>query len=221
MGPYSHFIMATRVITLVRPQDESEFYWGSIVPDIRYLAGMRRAQTHIDRLRIQEFITRYPHLKSFLQGYRLHCLMDEINLQEEVGKVFPLNVINWLFNGKITQQQITMLVELYFTQTVKTNLSINGGQNEVLAELGIQSSQTDLFLSAMQAYIHSPCLDTSYSTFQRLGIVNNSSIDRYMGAARNIQKSTLLRSLLLLGVKNAKLPRHAVAQVVKESLFQS
>jgi hypothetical protein len=63
MGPYSHFVMATRVITLVRPQDESEYYWGSIIPDIRYLAEMPRAQTHIDEQRIGEFTALYPQLK--------------------------------------------------------------------------------------------------------------------------------------------------------------
>ncbi len=213
MGPYSHFVIATRVITLVRPQDESEYYWGSIIPDIRYLAEMRRAQTHIDEQRIREFTVRYPHLKSFLQGYRLHCLIDEIDLQEVVGKTFPLNIINWMFKGKVAQSQLAMLVELYFLQTAPPGRSISGVHNEVLAELGITPAQVDIFLPAIQAYIHSPCFESIFSTFQHIGMLNTSGAEKYLKAARQLQKNVLLRNLLMAAVKHTDLDSIAVAYI--------
>ena len=214
MGPYSHFALANTVISLVRPENEGEYYWGSVAPDIRYLAGMRRAQTHIDEQRIREYIVRYPHLKSFLQGYRVHCLIDEIDLQEVVGKLFPLNIINWLSNGKISQPQIAMLVELYYLQTAHPGVqSMSGIQNEMLAELGIEPAHIDNFLSAMQEYIQSPCFETGYSTFQRIGMINNSRVEKYKSAARQLQKNALIRNFLMVGVKHADLTRLAVAHV--------
>ncbi len=195
------------------PEDESEYYWGSIIPDIRYLAEMPRAQTHIDVQCIQEFITRYPHLKSFMQGYRVHCLIDEIDLQEVVGKVFPLNVINWMFTGKISQPQIAMLVELYYLQTAHPNRSISGSHNEVLAELGITPAQVEIFLPAMQEYFQSPCFETVFSAFQRIGMVKNPRAEKYMKAARQLQKNALLRNLLMTAVKHTDLDNIAVAHV--------
>ena len=213
MGPYSHFVLAGKIESLVRPENEGEYYWGSIVPDIRYLAGMRRSQTHINEQRIREFITRYPHQKSFIQGYRVHCLLDEIDLQDVVGKVFPLNIINLMFNGKISQPQLAVLVEVYYLQTFPTDRPISGGQNEILAEMGIQSTHVDKFRSAMQEYFRSPCFESAFSTFQHLGMVDDSRAAKYMSAARKMQKYTLLRNLLLLGVKNADLNRLAIKHV--------
>jgi hypothetical protein len=213
MGPYSHFVMAHRVITLVRPQDESEYYWGSIIPDIRYLAEMRRAQTHIDEQRIREFALCYPHLKSFLQGYRVHCLIDEIDLQAVVGKAFPLNIINWMFKGKISQPQIAMLVELYYLQAAHSGQLISGSQNEVLAELGIKPAHVDIFLLAMQEYFQSPCFETVFSAFQRIGMVKNPRAEKYINAARQLQRNPLLLNLLMTAVKNSNLDRLAIAHI--------
>jgi len=188
MGPYSHFVLATRIKTLVKPENEGEYYWGSIIPDIRYLAQMRRAQTHLDEQRIRELIDRYPQLTSFLQGYRVHCLLDEIDLQEIVGKVFPLNILKSIFQKELSQQQITVLVELYFIQTVHTPQSIAGDHDEILAELGIKSTHTEKFSSAMQSYFDSPCFETALTTFRRLGMVDNSRIEKYISAASKLEK---------------------------------
>jgi hypothetical protein len=213
MGPYSHYFLANRIISLVRPENEGEYYLGSVVPDIRYLAGMRRAQTHIDAQRILEYSVRYPHLKSFLQGYRVHCLIDEIDLQKVVGKFFPLNIINMLSNEKISQPQITMLVELYYLQTAPLGQPLSGSQNEMLAELGVESTHIDNFVSAMREYIQSPSYETGFSTFQRIGMINSSRVEKYKGAAHQLQKNALFRNFLMLAVKNANLTQLAVAHV--------
>jgi hypothetical protein len=106
-----------------------------------------------------------------------------------------------------------MLVELYYLQTARPNRSISGAHNEVLAELGITPAQVDIFLPAMQDYVHSPCFETIFSTFQRIGMVKNPRAEKYLKAARQLQKNALLRNILLAAVKNTHLDRIALAHV--------
>ena len=62
MNPYSHYLLASKAAPLIQPDHPAEYYLGSIIPDIRYLAGIRREQTHLSRARIQEYRSAYPHL---------------------------------------------------------------------------------------------------------------------------------------------------------------
>ena len=77
MGPYSHYFLAAKLAPILKPGDPAAYHWGAIVPDIRYLAKIRRADTHLEQDRIREMAARYPHLSSFLLGYQVHCLIDE------------------------------------------------------------------------------------------------------------------------------------------------
>ena len=65
MNPYSHIVVASKVETLVHPENTQDYYWGAVAPDIRYLAAMQRWQTHIPSERIVSLISQYPDLKSF------------------------------------------------------------------------------------------------------------------------------------------------------------
>lgn len=89
INPYSHLVIAAKLEALVNPKDVQEYYWGAIAPDIRYLAAMQRQQTHIPSQRIVDFISQYPHLKSFLQGYLVHCIIDEIELDQIFSPNLP------------------------------------------------------------------------------------------------------------------------------------
>ena len=66
MNPYSHIVIASRLESLVQPQDPPEYYWGAVAPDMRYLAAMRRAQTHLSPQELVAFFDRYPRLESFV-----------------------------------------------------------------------------------------------------------------------------------------------------------
>ena len=96
MNPYSHIVIASKVEQQVAPVNASEYYWGAIAPDIRYLAGIPRHQTHISHQAIVVLIAQYPHLKSFLQGYLVHCLSDEIPLGEIFYQHLPFSILGCL-----------------------------------------------------------------------------------------------------------------------------
>jgi hypothetical protein len=99
MGPYSHYTLATRLEPSLQPENRKTYYWGAVAPDIRYLANMRREQTHLGLERINELKSYYPHLRSFLSGYQVHILTDQIDVSQAVGAAFQK--IGWIQNLRI------------------------------------------------------------------------------------------------------------------------
>jgi hypothetical protein len=213
MGPYSHFALAQQLITQLQPADPDSYSWGAIIPDIRYLAQMRRSQTHLPRERLREMCYTYPYLKSFLLGYQVHCLIDEIDVPEAVGMAFPLRCIQYLTRKPFSGQQIIMMVELYYLHAPVQSGWISGAYNEVLAELEIDPDMVWNFSGAMQQYIARPSTDTALAAFTRMGIVNHSRLDKYWRAFRSLENKPALKSLLFWSIRNARLDRRVTRHV--------
>ena len=213
MHPYSHYHLATRLETLIKPAQPGEYYWGAIFPDIRYLTGMPREHTHVPRDQFPAWFSQYPHLRSFLQGYQLHCLLDELNLVSIVSRAFPINLIQSVRRRKFSRQQITILVELHHQQTGAPLHEFCAGENEIAAGLGIEPSASQIFAQGMREYIAHPTLETALAAYQRLGMVADSRVEKVIGAAQWLERNPWLKALLLLGVKNSGIDRLAVEHV--------
>ena len=130
MNPYSHIVIASQLERQVAPENIPEYYWGTIAPDVRYLAGAQRHQTHISQAEIKQFNVQYPDLKSFLQGYSVHCLADEIDLEEVFDQHFPFSILK----SKLSRQHLAVILELFYFENSKTNQEVSGAYNEVLSK---------------------------------------------------------------------------------------
>jgi len=73
------------------------------------MKGMSRYQTHISSDEILDYLHRYLQLKSFLQGYLVHCLADQLEMPELMQQKFPLS---WQ-KDKLTSRQCTVILELF------------------------------------------------------------------------------------------------------------
>ena len=209
MNLYTHYVLAARLASQIQLENQAEYAWGAIVPDIRYLAGLPRSQTHLPKEKIQALADRYPHLRPFLQGYRVHCALDEIDLTRTVGRAFPIQLVSQVLRKKLTSQHLAVLVELYYLRTAQIKGEISGAANEVLAGMGISSQHARDFADVARAYLESPSMDTAMSAFQRLGFAEDTRVEKYMAAFRSMQRNALLLNMLLLGVKNARLEQQA------------
>ncbi len=203
MGPYSHYLIASQLEPFVKPGQPGEYYFGAVIPDVRHLAGLRRNQTHLSREKIRDCQSEYPDLKSFLLGYQVHCLIDEIDVAKVVSTAFPFNMLKAVRRKNFSQQQITMLIELFFAQSTRVEPRLAGSHNAMLSNLGITADQTEKFAGAIQAYIVAPSFQTALSAFQKYWYIENSRVDRYMQIFRTIEKNRIIKSLLFMGIKNA------------------
>jgi hypothetical protein len=213
MGPYSHYFLAQKLEARLQPDQPAEYYWGAVIPDIRYLAQMHRSHTHLSQERLSELAGCYPHCKSFLLGYQVHCLIDQIDLSPLINAAFPMNVIKRVLRRNFTPQQITMLVEFYYLQIPIPAAKMSGSLNEILHELGITPQQTSLYFQGMQEYIQSHSLDAAISTYQKIFMLENNRLDKYMKAYEAIKKRKLVNALFMLSVKNAALEQHVINTV--------
>jgi len=213
MGPYSHFSLAVKLEPLLQPDDHPAYLWGAVVPDIRYLANLPRTHTHLDLDRIQQFTVRYPHLRSFLSGYQVHLLVDQIDVSQTVGAAFPLNLLRKVLRKGISPQQMTMMVELYFLQRGGAQAPLSGENNEVLCELSISTEQNAVFHQALQEYFENRSFEAAVSAFQKIGMIENGRLETYLNAYRTMQKRKVLTGLIMLSIKNARLESKVIEHV--------
>jgi hypothetical protein len=215
MNPYSHIVVASKLELHVKPEDPQQYYWGAIAPDIRYVAAVQRQQTHIPVEKIIGFMARYPHRKSFLQGYLVHCLADEIELGQVFLQHFPFS----LLRSKFSRQRVTVLLELYYLENEKLDNTVAGTHNEVFSELGLSEAQSARLALSIREYATSPYLEARITNLSRLlGLENDPRIDKYLAAAKQLQRNWLLRSGLFFGIRTGKISEQIVARVA--ALYQ-
>jgi len=211
MGPYSHIILASELETHIKPVNPQEYYWGAIAPDIRYLvAGMSRSQTHISPEEILGYLGQYPHLKSFLQGYLVHCLSDKLNLPIIIQRKFPLY---WQKN-ELSPQHCTVILEFFNIMRVKSvRKSFPGTNNIALSEMGINEEQTAKFAQEINQYISSPSFTSILSLYQNLGLASNGRIEKYRIAVQQIQRKWFQKNLILFGLHVGKINQEITSSV--------
>lgn len=211
MNPYSHLVIAAKLETLVKPERRDEYYWGAIAPDTRYLAAVQRQQTHLASQRIVEFAAQYPHLKSFLQGYLVHCLSDEVDLGEIFFQRFPFD----LLRSKLSRQHLSVLLELFYFENEKINTGISDMHNEVLTELGLSEAVSARFSRSIRQYaLVLPSRTRLSELFKLLDLENDSRIEKYRQAAERFQTNRLLKNVLFLGIRTGKISEKIVLKVV-------
>ncbi|HKJ27468.1 MAG TPA: zinc dependent phospholipase C family protein [Anaerolineales bacterium] len=202
MNPYSHLILAKRVEDLLQPVDLQDYYWGAIVPDIRYLAGMERRKTHFKKEKCVQLMAQFPKLESFLQGYLVHCLADRISIQKLFQSTFPFSVVR----NRLHRKQIAVLLELFYVKGNTFTPKITASYNQVLRNLGLQEEDCIRYSEFINQYVGSESLEQKISSFaQMLSLTNNPNIDRYISAANWIENNPLLQNLLVLGIRAGRI----------------
>lgn len=210
MNPYSHLVIASKLETLVDPTSKPEYYWGAIAPDVRYLAAVRREQTHFAPQRINALISEYPHLKSFLQGCLVHCLCDELALEKVFFHFFPFA----LFKGRMSRRRTAVVLELYYLEFESIGSRIAGTHNEVLSAMGINEALSIEYAKHVSSYATSSSPESRLSNLLKLmGLENEDSAGRYVSTARRWYKSHALNKLLFLGVNMGKISEQVVSKV--------
>jgi len=202
---YTHALLAQRLLQLVQPTHPADYLWGSVIPDIRYLTGMQRQATHLPDDDITRWRERYPNLESFIQGYRVHCLIDRIDAVQVLSRKFPLNILQRVRRKPVSQQQAVVIVELYYHQAAPQGLSLTGGHNAILQELGIGADHTQNYAAAIAEYLAAPSLPNAITAFTRLGIIEDTRIEKYVSAYRSIHNNRLLMWAMMTSARNARL----------------
>ena len=207
MNPYSHLVIASKLEAQMKPEQPAEYYWGAVAPDARYPAKMQRFKTHLPAQQILGLIARYPQMTSFLQGYLVHCLADEVDL----GEIFFQHLPFSLFKNKMTRQHMAISLELYHFENERVDRQVSGTYNEVLSELGLSETICANFAKAINLYSAATSNETRVlELFEILGLENDSRIQKYWAAAQTFQKNPFLISAVFFGMRTGKISEEIV-----------
>jgi hypothetical protein len=202
MNTYSHLVIADEIKPYIQPDDDQEYYWGAIAPDVRYVAGMRRSQTHLSTEQIQAYMAHYPALKPFLQGYLVHCLTDELDLRGIFANKFPF----YLFKKKLAAQHYPVILELFYIEQKNIKVySIAGIHNSMLDALGITAEQSQTYCQLVSEYLAKPSFEATILLIQNLGNIDHQRIDRYLASAKHFQANRMMKGLMFLGIRMGKI----------------
>ncbi len=209
MNPFTHAVIASKLEKTVGPANRPEYYWGAIAPDIRYPAGMQRRHTHLPPWRIVELISIYPHLESFLQGYLVHCLSDEIGTAQILHKHFFFRMVK----KRMTSREASVILELFCFENEDTAIPISGAYNEVFRDLGISHELSGKYALSIRQYMRNGSSGENLSGVLRLlDLENDSRMEQYMAAADRFQRSRLLKNALFLAIRVGNINRLAAAE---------
>jgi hypothetical protein len=210
MNTYSHLVLANEIKPSIQPDNDEEYYWGAITPDIRNLVGMRRSQTHLSSEQILTYMAKYPHLEPFLQGYLVHCLTDELDLVSIFNRKFPF----CLLKKRLTAQHYPVILELFYLEQKNVKgYTISGRHNSMMEALGINVEQSHVYYRLVNEYLEKPSFEAAFELIKNLGNPNSQRIDRYLASARHFQANRVLKGLMFLGIRVGKIHNRLVEGV--------
>lgn len=100
---YTHLALARVAQTRIQPAYLNEFAWGTVIPDIYGLAEIPRNQAHFTREGLERLMARFPEQRSFVQGYRVHLLLDELDQNKIIFQSVPSAYLRGLFFDSLPQ----------------------------------------------------------------------------------------------------------------------
>lgn len=190
---YTHFVVAGQVEAALQPQSREQYYLGAIVPDFRYLAGMPRDHTHRPLPEIAAWLPRYPHLRSFILGYLVHCALDELEVRPLVFRRYPLRPVRRLMRLKLAHT----LLETHYIENAQVTAVLPETGNELLDELGIPRQLVRRSAQWINSFLRAPSFEAEIDFLKdALLSSGNPRFKRYLGPLLALQRSRLLKELL-------------------------
>ena len=214
MNPYSHLVIASQLEKDIMPTLPNEYYWGAVVPDIRHICGLHRSQTHLSPELLVGLTGRHPQLKSFIQGYLIHCLTDLVELKLLLQQQILLRPLLHLWPQKL----LVILIEAFFIESMPLQKQISGQPNQILRDMGVTDEKSGQFDQIMRTFLAQPSLEAEMGFVKAYG--TNLRLEMYTEAIRKIQKSTFLKSILFTLANPDKLNQQVLSQIRQAETFK-
>lgn len=216
MNTLTHYVVASRLILRIHPPNPAEYLWGSIYPDIRYPAKLRREMTHLPLEHLQEWISRNPGQSSFLTGYLVHCLVDKIDGARLLLKAFPLCLFKPLLKRHFSLHLAHIVIELFHIQTEALPCKLDMVYLPDLTNPPIPEALVASYFTASHAYLSSPSVETGLRLLQSFGLLEDSRLENYLKAYQALQANRLMQAVLFWSVRNARIVPQACQSVLKQ-----
>lgn len=202
---YTHVVTALKVKESLglAIADEGAYLLGSILPDVRYLAGIPRRQTHIT---IDQFISlarKIPETeRDLVSGYLVHLAADELNNTYVNRKFLPNSTRFIIRPSKIAIMNIVMEFAYQKESHAVAPLCRDAGR---LGEmLGLPADKVTELAQLADIYINRPTLEHAITTMTESASKPHRNLKFYLNAGRLINRFGHMRRLLVSRVEQIK-----------------
>lgn len=216
---YAQLALAQTAAVRIQPAFLDEYAWGTVFPDIFQLASVPRDTTHLKKQEMDDLLLRFPQQRSFMQGFRMHLLLDAFDLVKAIRAAFPVALFrrilaNYL-SSHFTPGAAALLVEDYFTRRVsfKTLPAISGKYNEAMSALGFSQEVTESYAQRVKGYLFQRSHKAPWHESLDPSLHDPERMKRDVAAYRQLKRHPLYFAMLLLGIKNARLERAALEMI--------
>jgi hypothetical protein len=196
MHIYSHLVVAQALVPHLQPVDLSEYYWGAVAPDIRYVAGLNRRQTHRPVEEVCGWLDSEPQLRDFILGYLVHILTDERDAAGALYDGFPVTFIR----RRLPRSLAAALLESAFPGSVRLAVQLAGTDNVLLDGMGVPRSLLAPFARGAARYVSAPSLQLALELLTGLGFEGIPRLERYMRIACWLERHPRMRHLVTGGI---------------------
>ncbi|MEM7030330.1 MAG: hypothetical protein AAF629_12240 [Chloroflexota bacterium] len=199
MFSYTHLVVANRLLSRFSVENEAEYYLGALIPDIRYLSDVPRDQTHFRAKDLLPYFERYPELQSFMTGYFVHCLIDDLEYGLNIGllKRFPLAP----FRRFLRTRYASIILELYCVESIDVSCRLAETSNDFLRQLAIPDHDVVLFAQQLNDFLKCPDFDRQLALAQSVGVQIPTRFDRYARFYKAIKRRPIWLALLFKGLR--------------------
>jgi hypothetical protein len=213
MKPYSHFAVASQLENDIHPKLVEQYYWGALAPDLRLLAGFSHQRTHLSSEAIFVFLDKYPHLESFIQGYLIHCLTDDV----EIGKLLRQRNDLLPYLNTVSTQFIATIIELFYIENYLVHQPLSGDTNAMLMEIGIPDQYIKVEFTILKPYLEKPGLEAIYN-YMESGI--NPRLQNHLEEIESIKNDPLVKPLWFNLADLNRLNQQVVSQIRQSPAFK-
>ena len=212
--PYAHISLAHGCLDYLDVADRNEFYLGAISPDIRYFTKRPREQYHMSLERLDELVSQSDISESFVLGYRVHLIIDELWYTEEMNNRYR-NLFFFAVRNRLSPKLLESALE-YFCLTqrpVSTRLEVR--ENGLMQRLDVTLDDITKAVDSMQAYIDRRSLQIGLDIAQGTGLYSNERLDQMRALSSMVENSRLRRLFvdLLVNPPSKQIYNYIIAQV--------
>jgi hypothetical protein len=214
---YTHLVLAHALQPHLQPGDPPAYFLGSIIPDVRYLAGTRRRQTHLTALQLLAYGQRFPHLESFLLGYQVHIEIDLIDLTRVLFEHTPFRLLS-----PLRQLQLSaILIEEHFLEHIRINPPLSDESNDMLSDLGIEAEHVRQFAQGARRFLEQPSLQAELLALQDAQILQDRRAHAYLRMIQLFENSRRLRRFLFQKVPLAETAARLPSILLKSPVLKT
>ncbi len=202
---YTHIITARRISDILglELKNSEAYLLGAILPDIRYLAGLPREQTHLPLEQFMAIARQCPASeRDLLTGYLVHLIADEFAQADLRAMMFPL--LPGSMRRHIKVGVLNIMLEIGYRHQTCGALLFSREARCLGRHLALPEEQVVGMVEQVEGYLSDPSLEETMKTLGSSSLNSNRNIRFYLRVGRTLYQMKFIRRFITAKVNRIR-----------------